>query len=240
MRCLVSRANFISERPNATGSSPRVRGTPPPSTSHAPASRFIPARAGNSVPTVIVCVLVPVHPRACGELELREIDLVLDGGSSPRVRGTHLDILAYLPDERFIPARAGNSDYTRLTQAVLAVHPRACGELRAKVTPGIPDLGSSPRVRGTHRVHGSRVDGSRFIPARAGNSSVRGRRPTRITVHPRACGELQIRERAAEQVDGSSPRVRGTPASWPRPSAQMRFIPARAGNSTCSVPCCRA
>ena len=50
----------------------------------------------------------------------------------------------------------------------------------------------------------------RFIPAHAGNSTLRIIRRREHTVHPRACGE-QADERTAETgVRGSSPRMRGT------------------------------
>ena len=72
-------------------------------------------------------------------------------------------------------------------------------------------LGSSPRVRGTRNL-------KPFLKPSA-------------TVHPRACGELNLAICDRLFPAGSSPRVRGTPD---RPSVQLdreRFIPARAGNS---------
>ena len=49
-------------------------------------------------------------------------------GSSPRVRGTVWVDLAIAADERFIPARAGNSWQAQRNRPRPAVHPRACGE----------------------------------------------------------------------------------------------------------------
>ena len=173
-----------------------------------------------------------VHPRVCGELNSTPSICAARTGSSPRVRGTR---------------GAKSSPPTWRT-----VHPRVCGELvwvdalRAE-----PD-GSSPRVRGTLQVvqfahvppHGSspRVRGTRdfpvaqgrrrrFIPACAGNSAsgVRWARPS--AVHPRVCGELAFAAVFMAAIDGSSPRVRGTPQPARRPQPNERFIPACAGNS---------
>ena len=49
---------------------------------------------------------------------------------------------------RFIPACAGSTDRPALTAALIAVHPRVCGE--HSMTVPLPDclFGSSPRVRG--------------------------------------------------------------------------------------------
>ena len=136
-----------------------------------------------------------------------------------------------LPDSRFIPARAGNSKRSGTASSAQAVHPRACGELPSSLEPVNPWGGSSPRVRGTHGQREYARDASRFIPARAGNSASRGGRWNLYTVHPRACGELELQTWIARQTTGSSPRVRGTRGLEGLPPEMFRFIPARAGNS---------
>ena len=82
--------------PNSTkarciGSSPRVRGT----LSRCPllllVTRFIPAGAGNTAPFTSEEMLSAVHPRGCGEHIRREQHNGREHGSSPRVRGTHVD-----------------------------------------------------------------------------------------------------------------------------------------------------
>ena len=70
------------------GSSPRVRGTPWQVPTWALGDRFIPACAGNSGSAARWCIRTPVHPRVCGELVEQHARAPLDGGSSPRVRGT--------------------------------------------------------------------------------------------------------------------------------------------------------
>ena len=110
---------------------------------------------------------------------------------------------------RFIPARAGNTSRWPSMRSRHTVHPRACGEHGRKLQEAGSGYGSSPRVRGTRYVR-LLFDPGRFIPARAGNTTAKPRRPTRPTVHPRACGEHR-----------TSTRIR----------LRLRFIPARAGNT---------
>ncbi len=91
--------------------------------------------------------------------------------------------------------------------------------------------GSSPRGRGTPARFDRSPPWSRFIPARAGNSSPRWRISVSSAVHPRAGGELIREQKFEDYFYGSSPRGRGTPAGADGCRPGERFIPARAGNS---------
>ena len=220
------RANLVP----ASGSSPRVRGTDCGQRTRACNKRFIPARAGNSRDRWKRRRHRPVHPRACGEQQIRTGVSALPRGSSPRVRGTGRGRRYAWRDLRFIPARAGNRSATPTVRKRRPVHPRACGEQLAEGEVCIYTNGSSPRVRGTAVRHGGRCREQRFIPARAGNRHFVLPWSRRKSVHPRACGEQRaIQGRMATQP-GSSPRVRGTVALDERHLAHLRFIPARAGN----------
>ena len=93
--------------------------------------------------------------------------------------------------------------------------------------------GSSPRLRGTRPVPSMRTVHARFIPAPAGNTSTATSPRLALAVHPRACGEharLAARRLAIDRFipapagntawqslvvarTGSSPRLRGTPAT---------------------------
>ena len=79
----------------------------------------------------------------------------------------------------------------------------------------------------------------RFIPAHAGNRSQSEISRQKDPVHPRACGEQASNFLTAGLHGGSSPRMRGTGDSSAWPYRRKRFIPAHAGNSTCSrfQPC---
>ena len=228
---------IASSTANASaGSSPRVRGTRKLPVRAQQVRRFIPACAGNST-------------RDCNE----------DGehdGSSPRVRGTPRIRCWRTVVVRFIPACAGNSCCRSTSWCSDSVHPRVCGELvrRRRVGSALsrfipacagnssPSLagalaatGSSPRVRGTRLARTGSTAGRRFIPACAGNSGANLVATDLTSVHPRVCGELRIGPDVDDpRVLGSSPRVRGTHSCRLPCDRSYRFIPACAGNSTCS------
>ena len=91
--------------------------------------------------------------------------------------------------------------------------------------------GSSPRVRGTAHIATPQTSVRRFIPACAGNSPVKTPVATRVSVHPRVCGEQALAAGETSGRSGSSPRVRGTAAKSTSRAVSRRFIPACAGNS---------
>ena len=72
----------------------------------------------------------------------------------------------------------------------------------------------------------------RFIPARAGNSRTAPGPNSPTPVHPHACGEQCVAFSRRSTHSGSSPRVRGTVPCVRTPDHRLRFIPARAGNSS--------
>ena len=72
--------------------------------------------------------------------------------------------------KRFIPAYAGNTEYSFRNPASRSVHPRVCGE-HARYLEFIPAFdGSSPRMRGTLVNEADDRAEFRFIPAYAGNT----------------------------------------------------------------------
>ena len=153
-------------------------------------------------------------------------------GSSPLARGTLLH--AGLDDAggRFIPARAGNTPKNAGIVATAPVHPRSRGEHSGRSAPTIGYSGSSPLARGTR--HAGMVQGSRrrFIPARAGNTCSSRPLARPPPVHPRSRGEHASKLAAAVAQTGSSPLARGTRETASPEPRKLRFIPARAGNTT--------
>ena len=213
------------------GSSPRVRGTLTNALLILFWGRFIPAGAGNAIHRRAVPRPNSVHPRGCGERTSSAAYVRTCAGSSPRVRGTHNEYEGEEVWVRFIPAGAGNARSFQHNQAMIAVHPRGCGERHHAGAPPGQFHGSSPRVRGTHIHHWRQLCQRRFIPAGAGTAGLRAGRSWKQTVHPRGCGERYQQRPSPRGGGGSSPRVRGTlPRHWlTRP--RKRFIPAGAGNA---------
>jgi hypothetical protein len=131
-----------------------------------------------------------VHPCAYRELILAQIATTAAAGSSLRVQGTRLGRVHVAEDQRFIPARTGNSaDLSRDVPAD-AVHPCAYRELAGPKSRVERRAGSSLRVQGTLRSDSSARRRRRFIPARTGNSSFCWSRMAFRRVHPCAYREL--------------------------------------------------
>ena len=89
-------------------------------------------------------------------------------------------------------------------------------------------IGSSPRVWGTRKLHGSTDRSCRFIPACVGNSGLASCPRPAYPVHPRVCGELAAASNATREPS-VHPRVCGELTVRLRLVA--RFIPACVGNS---------
>ena len=96
--------------------------------------------------------------------------------------------------------------------------------------------GSSTRTRGTGRRRLRR----RFIPAHAGNRELVAGQAHEIAVHPRARGEQARHCARVDEIEGSSPRTRGTGQRLGLPLRRPRFIPAHAGNSRSTFVAARA
>ena len=172
------------------GSSPLARGTLNVKTAKNIILRFIPACAGNSLQTILISLVRSVHPRLRGELFPFHSATYVQPGSSPLARGTRPQKGPSVEVSRFIPACAGNSQERYAEYRYKPVHPRLRGELKTVVNMPSTTIGSSPLARGTLVVHGVYRELRRFIPACAGNSSVRLERFWEVTVHPRLRGEL--------------------------------------------------
>ena len=215
-----------------------MRGTHNATKSEDGGCRFIPACAGNASPSSKVALYNPVHPRVCGERREPGGADVCNPGSSPRVRGTHLNNNPPNLQARFIPACAGNANNNDASPHPDPVHPRVCGERMAGAEHIFTSIGSSPRVRGTHEWFTPAKYLDQFIPACAGNADDSSQcRPAR-SVHPRVCGERFSTIEGQAAFTGSSPRVRGTRYGCGFRALCRRFIPACAGNALrVWVPC---
>ena len=152
-------------------------------------------------------------------------------GSSPLARGT-LRFASFLPARtRFIPAGAGNTHRQRPAGSADPVHPRWRGEHLNIGAYTYRVSGSSPLARGTHVVAWRDLEGVRFIPAGAGNTSWPGCATAWLAVHPRWRGEHDPAAREHAPGCGSSPLARGTRARRKFSATRKRFIPAGAGNT---------
>ena len=161
-------------------------------------------------------------------------------GSSPRVRGKRRQTRPSAVSIRIIPARAGQTEWLRSRIGKYADHPRACGANYMASLSWKVGVGSSPRVRGKRSGMAVRCNALRIIPARAGQTHSESSRELSATDHPRACGANASWNGTSAPPDGSSPRVRGKQGAQCRALEIERIIPARAGQTSVSMPSLRS
>ncbi len=193
----------------ATGSSPRMRGTgylPPCRFVNV---RFIPTCAGSRAGNPNRIPSMTVHPHVRGEQFIRPSLPSCTGGSSPRARGAESNHCRHPRWCRFLPTCAGSRGQGSRPVEPAPVHPHVRGEQVRTLDLGIKSPGSSPRARGAakHRQH--LAECPRFIPACAG-SRLAGFNPAHNgSVHPRVRGEQPLNRISGFSCHGSSPRARG-------------------------------
>ena len=137
--------------PDATGSSPRMRGTQYLVHFVLHLLGIIPAYAGNTNPFTSYSITDEDHPRVCGEHPIPHIPRDVTQGSSPRMRGTPLYSTPIGWNDGIIPAYAGNTSLDMVRILVCRDHPRVCGEHERYRQSYRQTVGSSPRMRGTQQ-----------------------------------------------------------------------------------------
>ena len=214
-----------------TGSSPPVRGALHRTIRVTPPLGLIPARAGSTRKPVAAFQLGGAHPRPCGEHTLEEAKAYRDEGSSPPVRGAQQFCRCRAGLHGLIPARAGSTLYVIFQVFPAGAHPRPCGEHTPAAARIERPTGSSPPVRGAHKI-GCTLEKCRgLIPARAGSTIATKFRHWDSRAHPRPCGEHVDDLLFVVVVPGSSPPVRGAPACSAAANPLRGLIPARAGST---------
>ena len=110
------------------GSSPRVRGKLRGPAFRCHRARLIPACAGKTRAYRSGVLLLPAHPRVCGENYTSTMGTLASEGSSPRVRGKRRREVTRSLSHRLIPACAGKTPPWSLWRRCPPAHPRVCGE----------------------------------------------------------------------------------------------------------------
>ena len=161
-------------------------------------------------------------------------------GSSPHVRGARPHGRVNIRHGGIIPACAG-STRTRSDECHWSKdHPRMCGEHKS-IAFWVGTLrGSSPHVRGALPIVGHVEPAVGIIPACAGSTQLSHRSWRANRDHPRMCGEHTCVAATHHRLTGSSPHVRGAPATHHDFQIETGIIPACAGStSACSRACSR-
>ncbi len=81
-------------------------------------------------------------------------------------------------------------------------------------------------------IEESKLFTPRFTPAGAGNTRIKEKNFSTLTVHPRGCGEYVGKKAQRKTLHGSPPRVRGIQYGLLAELACSRFTPAGAGNTS--------
>ena len=109
------------------GSSPRMRGKHASYGFIQAFSRIIPAHAGQTECGTRARGRRTDHPRACGANLSGDGSDTLGDGSSPRMRGKHVQACMLSCSARIIPAHAGQTVCLMRVRVQVTDHPRACG-----------------------------------------------------------------------------------------------------------------
>ena len=134
------------------GSSPHVRGARRPRQPGIRPNGIIPACAGSTQVRLRRRPWTEDHPRMCGEHRSGFNALFFLTGSSPHVRGARKDSPLRRCHSGIIPACAGSTLTLAVSRSRARDHPRMCGEHLDAGSEQKPCPGSSPHVRGAHRI----------------------------------------------------------------------------------------
>ena len=173
-----------------------------------------------------------VYPRACGGTLVVQGVAQSTAGLSPRVRGNHRAGGVPVVGVGSIPARAGEPLLCKGWLSQPPVYPRACGGTIVPVASRSSGSGLSPRVRGNPAAEPAFRPILGSIPARAGEPRRSWPTVTLLRVYPRACGGTSPASSPVPSRKGLSPRVRGNLNHPSGGRAELRSIPARAGEPT--------
>ena len=145
------------------------------------------------------------------------------------MRGSHDTLTVIFDVAGIIPAHAGLTLDSRTTRTVLWDHPRACGAHAPRDSIDAPGAGSSPRMRGSHRLIRRSAWAEGIIPAHAGLTFCPGNLCLERRDHPRACGAHLQSSFVLTSFLGSSPRMRGSLEVFGFSRNDVGIIPAHAG-----------
>ena len=152
-------------------------------------------------------------------------------GSSPLTRGKRLCVRAQEGFKGVIPAHAGKTRFLCGSASGTGAHPRSRGENSSSARPGDLVCGSSPLTRGKQPVNNDPIVVIGLIPAHAGKTVARTKRPLAAGAHPRSRGENTASAACCGTTPGSSPLTRGKRAPHQRARLFLGLIPAHAGKT---------
>ena len=190
---------------------------------------IIPAGAGLTSEGQLEVLQSWDHPRGCGAHSFSKRESCWSMGSSPRVRGSLKKGDDDPLEVGIIPAGAGLTRLAAERERHSRNHPRGCGAHHPHHADRACEAGSSPRVRGSQQRILERFYRVGIIPAGAGLTPFSTPLFMDSRDHPRGCGAHPADSIDYQLKQGSSPRVRGSPARLFTTFSQLGIIPAGAG-----------
>ena len=173
---------------------------------------IIPARAGFTDAEIACLWVAWDHPRSRGVYPFVTTFVTTVLGSSPLARGLRGARRKNERLTRIIPARAGFTEPHPRPPCQMMDHPRSRGVYPPCLALASPLSGSSPLARGLPGRHAHADHRPGIIPARAGFTQQRRRRPALSWDHPRSRGVYFQATGSIASLSGSSPLARGLPA----------------------------
>ena len=213
----------------AAGLSPPTRGSPDPPPGRSAGRRSIPAHAGEPRPRTPAPFSLQVYPRPRGGAAVRIVPVSISGGLSPPTRGSRLERLGLVDQERSIPAHAGEPDTALAPAPATAVYPRPRGGATLEFSMKSSEAGLSPPTRGSLGVTDAPLVPARSIPAHAGEPYPTPGCSRRERVYPRPRGGAAGDRAGAPRSRGLSPPTRGSLVRRPLVLEHEGSIPAHAG-----------
>ncbi len=171
------------------------------------------------------------HPRMCGEHLSFMAFLMVSAGSSPHVRGARHHLHKIATRHGIIPACAGSTFNASFGALQNRDHPRMCGEHAQGQWAAEVRVGLSPHVRGAHRRQPQLRQRAGIIPACAGSTCWSRSTSRTVRDHPRMCGEHYGDSDFVNELEGSSPHVRGARFIKSATQDAVGIIPACAGST---------
>ena len=159
------------------GSSPLTRGKPHHLGCDVSDPGLIPAHAGKTIGGSLSSLPMTAHPRSRGENGDGQAVCPACVGSSPLTRGKHIDGVAGGPCLGLIPAHAGKTLRAVTLVFYHSAHPRSRGENTTFEPSRRWGIGSSPLTRGKPNFESTYAELRGLIPAHAGKTPGRHRRP---------------------------------------------------------------
>ena len=159
------------------GSSPLTRGKRVFPTRAPLVEGLIPAHAGKTAAQWSAIAAGTAHPRSRGENGDGQAVCPACVGSSPLTRGKHIDGVAGGPCLGLIPAHAGKTLRAVTLVFYHSAHPRSRGENTTFEPSRRWGIGSSPLTRGKPNFESTYAELRGLIPAHAGKTPGRHRRP---------------------------------------------------------------